>query len=249
MSKLIGTPPFHSLSLVVLLGLSIVGCFTQSTSLGTGGKKDAGLQSDSGSTQIDTGKIIVIAPQPDGGAEVMCVSGGVSYKPGDIITLSPCTTCLCLPDGTVGRCTGACPPDPGQVDAARDTAAPDTIVSMPDTGIADASGLSALCTSTGGQVGQSLCCGSASDFPSSCLVGACSCAPTSSHTVASCSCPNGGCFDPTSGCSGPSGICTFGADQSCNDSLMISSTHGRCMESGQCVCTSPYKLLASGKCS
>ena len=60
--------------------------------------------------------------------------------------------------------------------------------------------LAALCTSTGGTVGSSLCCGSASDFPDRCATGACGCAPGSSHTVQVCNCVAGRCFTPTAGC-------------------------------------------------
>lgn len=57
-----------------------------------------------------------------------------------------------------------------------------------------------LCTSTGGMVSTSLCCKSAGDFPDTCKVGACGCAPTSSHTVQSCLCPLNDCFDAVAGC-------------------------------------------------
>lgn len=65
----------------------------------------------------------------------------------------------------------------------------------------DATGLSSLCTSTGGQVSSASCCASSSDFPNMCLVGACGCSPSSSHTVAVCTCPSNSCFVPTVGCS------------------------------------------------
>ena len=201
---------------------------------------------------VDTTKPVdtlvpVDTAKPVDSGEVMCVANGVSYKPGEIITISACGTCACLADGTLGRCTGVCMPDAAPLDAPRDTVAPDTTVL--DTKPVDAEGLSALCTSTGGQLGQSLCCGAVGDFPNTCLTGACGCAPASSHTIATCTCLNGGCFDPSYGCSGPTGICTVGADQTCNDNLAISSIHGRCLEGGRCVCTGTYKLLTSGKCS
>jgi hypothetical protein len=65
----------------------------------------------------------------------------------------------------------------------------------------DATGLAELCLATGGQVTSGLCCASTADFPNSCLTGPCGCAPSSSHTVALCTCPSGGCFAPTTGCS------------------------------------------------
>jgi hypothetical protein len=49
-------------------------------------------------------------------------------------------------------------------------------------------------------VEMQLCCSSVSDFPSTCLAGACSCAPGSSHMIPSCACPGTTCFDPAQGC-------------------------------------------------
>ena len=56
-----------------------------------------------------------------------------------------------------------------------------------------------LCTATGGVVKTGQCCASASDFPQTCSVGACSCAPSSSKTISLCDCGTG-CFSPTVGC-------------------------------------------------
>ena len=106
----------------------------------------------------------------------------------------------------------------------------------------DASSLAALCTATGGQVGSQLCCNSATDFPNSCLGGACGCAPESSHTVSVCTCTTG-CFVPASGCV----ACTVGADQTCNNDPTISSLHGQCV-GGRCSCGTGWPLLANGKC-
>jgi hypothetical protein len=77
---------------------------------------------------------------------------------------------------------------------APDAAKPDALVSP------DAAGLALLCTSTGGEISSGLCCGGATDFPDSCLTGACGCAPSSSHSVATCICKTGACFNRTSGC-------------------------------------------------
>jgi hypothetical protein len=116
----------------------------------------------------------------------------------------------------------------------------------PDAGSAvDAAALAALCTATGGQVSSGLCCASATDFPNSCLAGACGCASSSSHTVSTCNC-GAGCFIPGYGCVGPAGTCTVGADQTCNDNLALSSIRGRCVDQGRCLCSSP--LTAKGKC-
>lgn len=75
-----------------------------------------------------------------------------------------------------------------------DAGAGDVVVSS------DATALAALCKSTGGQVTSSQCCTSTGDFPNECLVGACGCSPTNSHTVATCACPASSCFSPATGC-------------------------------------------------
>jgi len=51
------------------------------------------------------------------------------------------------------------------------------------------------CISSGGIVGTSMCCKSASDFPNNCLIGACGCSPENSHEVKTCVCPEGKCFN------------------------------------------------------
>lgn len=51
------------------------------------------------------------------------------------------------------------------------------------------------CIASGGQVKTSTCCQTTSDFPNSCLVGPCGCAPAYSHEVKICDCGEGKCFD------------------------------------------------------
>jgi hypothetical protein len=117
-----------------------------------------------------------------------------------------------------------------------------------DGGVSDAGSASAaLCSATGGEVKTQSCCTSVSDFPDFCVTGACGCAPTSSHVISVCSCPNG-CFIPGTGCVGNSGICTVGVDHSCNDNPNLASIHGRCVTGGRCVCSKEFPLLANGKC-
>jgi hypothetical protein len=57
--------------------------------------------------------------------------------------------------------------------------------------------LAAKCVASGGTVGMTKCCASAGDFPATCAVGACSCAPSSSHNVKTCTCGTGKCWDGT----------------------------------------------------
>jgi hypothetical protein len=113
----------------------------------------------------------------------------------------------------------------------------------------DAQVLADLCTSTGGTLDAQSCCQGVSDFREMCTtaVGSCGCSPASSHSVAVCVCPQPGCFMPAYGCVGPGSTCTVGMDQTCNDNLFISSTRGRCVENGRCVCTTGMSTT-SGKC-
>ena len=50
------------------------------------------------------------------------------------------------------------------------------------------------CINSGGTVETGLCCQSVEDFPNTCLIGACSCAPDQSHEVKICNCGEK-CFD------------------------------------------------------
>ena len=83
---------------------------------------------------------------------------------------------------------------------------PDAPVTVPDTGSADTgsadAGKTSLCVNTGGTVSVALCCKSASDFPNTCLTGACGCSPTYSHQVKICNCGTKKCFDSSKGCVG-----------------------------------------------
>jgi hypothetical protein len=51
------------------------------------------------------------------------------------------------------------------------------------------------CINSGGSVVTQLCCNSATDFPNTCLIGACGCSPDNSHEVKICDCGEGKCWD------------------------------------------------------
>jgi hypothetical protein len=53
------------------------------------------------------------------------------------------------------------------------------------------------CIESGGTVTTAMCCKSTGDFPDTCLIGACGCAPDQSHEVRVCDCGPGSCFDGT----------------------------------------------------
>lgn len=58
--------------------------------------------------------------------------------------------------------------------------------------------LEKACIDSGGTVIKQSCCASASDFPNSCLIGACGCSPDNSKEVNFCDCGAGRCFDGSS---------------------------------------------------
>ncbi|MFA5878241.1 MAG: DUF5667 domain-containing protein [Candidatus Staskawiczbacteria bacterium] len=51
------------------------------------------------------------------------------------------------------------------------------------------------CTNSGGTIVSGFCCASATDFPSSCAIGACGCSLENSHEVKTCDCGQDRCFD------------------------------------------------------
>lgn len=51
------------------------------------------------------------------------------------------------------------------------------------------------CLDSGGAVTSSTCCTGGGDFPNTCLIGACGCAPDASHEVRACDCGDARCFD------------------------------------------------------
>lgn len=55
------------------------------------------------------------------------------------------------------------------------------------------------CLNSGGTVTTSLCCGDTNDFPNTCAIGACGCAPSDSHNIRVCDCGSNKCFNGT-GC-------------------------------------------------
>ena len=57
--------------------------------------------------------------------------------------------------------------------------------------------LAKACVNSGGSVASALCCAQSGDFPNTCLIGACGCAPASSRQVSFCDCGAGKCFDGT----------------------------------------------------
>jgi hypothetical protein len=105
----------------------------------------------------------------------------------------------------------------------------------------------ALCLSGGGTVIRQLCCGTAAggDFPNTCAIGGCGCAPDGSHEVATCSCPVDRCFLPGTGCA----VCAPGDDHACSDDRTVTSIQGTCSPRGTCTCSAGFALNpATGRC-
>jgi hypothetical protein len=46
----------------------------------------------------------------------------------------------------------------------------------------------------------------------------------------------------------PAKVCTFGADQTCNDNPAISSLHGVCQKDGTCLCHTGFAKTEKGLC-
>jgi hypothetical protein len=92
---------------VVLAGDCPITCVCQST--GSLGQCTGGCNPDGGPD----------APGPDGppptDAGFVCSRGGQTYLPGEAVPANDgCGgSCICQADGTIGHCTGACPPDAG----------------------------------------------------------------------------------------------------------------------------------------
>ncbi|HKZ45365.1 MAG TPA: hypothetical protein VJ343_01545 [archaeon] len=51
------------------------------------------------------------------------------------------------------------------------------------------------CINSAGTVRTAMCCLSAEDYPSTCLIGACGCSLENSHEVKFCDCGEGRCFN------------------------------------------------------
>ena len=52
-----------------------------------------------------------------------------------------------------------------------------------------------LCTESGGNITTAECCEDVGEFPNTCLIGACGCAPNDSEEVSVCVCPESQCFN------------------------------------------------------
>jgi len=98
------------------------------------------------------------------------------------------------------------------------------------------------CTASGGLVSTSTCCGSVGDFPNTCLIGACGCAPANSHEVRVCACGEGKCFDGT-GCV----LVQMGGEPTATPGLVGNDTdeHGCIGSAGYTWCESKQKCIRS----
>lgn len=176
------------LSLLVLLslgGASLIGCSDDATT------------TDSGTDVVTVDTVDVVS---DAGNDATPGNDATTDRPATdgAVTDTPATD---TPATDAPATDGATSDRPVTDGATSDT--PATDVPATDGAVSDVpatdGGMAAACTSTGGTVGSALCCTSTGDFPNNCAVGACGCPPTASHTVMTCQCPSGMCFDGT-GC-------------------------------------------------
>jgi hypothetical protein len=79
-----------------LLGSALVlaGCTTEDNNLGKEAEADGGRDA-----------------RASDGPRATCEQDGRTYQVGETVVLGACTTCVCQQDGTIGLCTGLCPPD------------------------------------------------------------------------------------------------------------------------------------------
>ena len=112
----------------------------------------------------------------------------------------------------------------------------------------DSAELAELCTRTGGQPTM-VWCGPVAEFLDTCSSGLpCYMCRPFCRDVATCACPNEGCFKPPYGCLGKRSNCTVGMDQTCNDNPALSVTRGQCIEGGYCLCPGSVSNPTTGKC-
>jgi hypothetical protein len=179
-----------------LLGFIICVSACSSTSIDIGGGADAG----SDSSRIDAACAPLPCPSgaPWDPVACACVATDGGQDSGqDACVQIPCpsfapwdpSVCACV---TIDAGGDACAPIPC---GGNDVWDPSVCACVATDG-----GSPSVCTATGGTVTSALCCASEDAFPSTCGIGACACAPASSHTIDVCSCPSGKCFDPTQGC-------------------------------------------------
>jgi hypothetical protein len=88
--------------------------------------------------------------------------------------------------------------DTGAVDSGAADSAADVTTDADALADTTDGGLAAACVASGGTVSTASCCASVTDFPNRCLIGACSCAPSSSHEVQVCNCAGSKCWNGSS---------------------------------------------------
>ena len=123
---------------------------------------------------------------PDGGADVVRTDAPATDAPA---TDAPATDAPATDAPAMDAPATDAPATDASATDASATDAPATDAPAGDGGLATA------CAASGGTVTTSQCCQSTGDFPNTCSVGACGCAPASSHSVMTCACPTGQCFD------------------------------------------------------
>jgi hypothetical protein len=125
----------------------------------------------------------------------------------DVLRLSACTRQACLDSGgldTLGSCCIGAGDFPNTCDVGVCGCAPESseqvsVCECQPGNCFDGNRCVPLaardCLESGGTLSSASCCLATGDFPDTCGVGACSCAPEFSHLVRVCECEPGKCFD------------------------------------------------------
>ncbi len=116
----------------------------------------------------------------------LCPDGSSVGRVGPNCTLAPCPNCTC-PQGYIQEadvCNPACY-------YSTPRCMMPSIMCNATEQMAKARG----CVNSFGNVTTKSCCKSVSDFPDTCMIGACGCSPDNSHDVVACECGEGRCWD------------------------------------------------------
>lgn len=147
-------------------------------------KTDSGLKYILILTAIAIAAAVVINPQSKACTEEakICPDGSAVGRVGPNCEFAACPSCSCPADYTLEG----------------DVCNPNCYYSTPKCLMPSVQcgyqGLEGLCKAAGGTVTTQLCCLSSSDFPNTCLIGACGCSPTDSHAVKVCDCGENKCW-------------------------------------------------------
>lgn len=165
----------------------------------------------------------------------VCPDGSAVGRAGPNCEFAPClSSCKCpegfIPSQSGEYCIVKCAPN--EACPAIATSCENATVTNKTTG--------ELCKESGGTIKTQLCCGSVSDFPNTCLIGACGCSSSNSKEVKVCDCGEGKCFD------GKTCVSTVDVTKSCeSDSDCVGAT---CCHPTSCI-NKAYRGVCNELCT